>query len=95
MFALFGVSWIIPKMTVQMLPFWQGRFHNQRGVRVEFGELLLYVFCGLYGKKGIARTLIVLNVLFMSLLSLLQSLYDWMNALGSVLIVAFFDFLYS
>ena len=75
----------IPKMIVQMLACWRRRFHNQRGVRVEFGKLLLYVFCGLYGKKGIARTLIVLNIQFTWLLSLLQSLYDWLNALGSVL----------
>lgn len=33
-FALFGVSWIMPKMVVQILACWQGKFHNNSGVRV-------------------------------------------------------------
>jgi len=34
-FALFKVSWDMPKMTVvQKLAYWQGRFHYYRGLKV-------------------------------------------------------------
>ena len=32
-FALFGVSWVIPKTVFKSLACWQGRFHNHRGAR--------------------------------------------------------------
>ena len=40
-FALFGVSWVMPN-TIPMLASWQGKFNNNRNIKIRKVVLLMY-----------------------------------------------------
>lgn len=88
---LVGLAWVSPKSVIELLECWQGWFQQHRGAKV-WQALPLCVIWNLSFEGNRWVFDVIEHPSYVINERILQTLFDWMHALGSIPYMTFCSF---